>query len=84
MKTTYTITQAQQQLPAMVKETATLGMIPITRHQETVAYVVSKERMDAIVETMEILAQPETMAQIRAYERGEVDFHDLDALDDEG
>jgi PHD/YefM family antitoxin component YafN of YafNO toxin-antitoxin module len=83
MKTTYTITQAQQRLPAMVKESATMGMIPITRHQETVAFVVSKKRMDAIVETMEILAQPETMAQIRAYERGELVFHSLDSLDDE-
>jgi hypothetical protein len=67
----------------MVKESATMGMIPITRHQETVAFVVSKKRMDAIVETMEILAQPETMAQIRAYERGELVFHSLDSLDDE-
>ncbi|MEX2606362.1 MAG: type II toxin-antitoxin system Phd/YefM family antitoxin [Kiritimatiellia bacterium] len=84
MKTTYTITQAQQQFPAMVKESASAGMIPITRHQETVAYVVSKDRMDAIVETMELLSQPETMAQIRAYERGELNFHSVDALDDEG
>ncbi|MCC5843702.1 MAG: type II toxin-antitoxin system Phd/YefM family antitoxin [Verrucomicrobia bacterium] len=83
MKTTYTITQAQQQLPAMVKESASLGMIPITRHHETVAYVVSKERMDSIVETLEILAQPETMHHIRAYERGELNFHSVDALNDD-
>lgn len=83
MKTTYSITQAQQQLPAMVKEIASLGMIPITRHQETVAYVISKERMDAIVETLEILAQPETMNHIRAYERGELTFHSVEALNDE-
>jgi len=68
----------------MVKESASVGIIPITRHQETVAYVVSKERMEALTETLEILADPEAMKQIRAFERGELTFHPLDCLDDEG
>jgi tRNA (guanine37-N1)-methyltransferase len=34
------------------------GAVLITRHDETVAYVVSKRRMDAIVETLELLANP--------------------------
>ncbi|MDA3873574.1 MAG: type II toxin-antitoxin system prevent-host-death family antitoxin [Kiritimatiellae bacterium] len=85
MKNTYTITQAQQRFPAIVRETEELSVIPITRHQETVAYLVSKERMEAMAETLELLAQPEVMAQIHAFERGELQFHPLNALDgDEG
>ena len=68
----------------MVKESQASGIIPITRHQETVAYVVSKDRMEAITETMELLADSEAMEQIRAYEEGRLTFRPVSVLDDEG
>lgn len=68
----------------MVKESQASGIIPITRHHETVAYVVSKDRMEAITETMELLADPEAMQQIRAYEEGRLRFRSVDVLDHEG
>jgi len=82
MKTTYSITRAQSQLPRVVREAAD-GAIAITRHDETVAYVVSRERMDAIMETMEVLANPEAMTAIQDFERGRTTFHPADDLDDE-
>jgi antitoxin YefM len=57
--------------------------VAITRHDETVAYMVSRERMEAIVESMEILADPEAMKAIRAYEQGKTKFSPLAVLDDE-
>jgi len=67
-----------------VRESADAEAIAITRHNETVAYVISSERMEAIVETMEFLANPEAMRRLRAYDAGETRFLSLDALDDEG
>jgi len=84
MKTTYSITHAQSNLPRLVRESADGGAIAITRHDETVAYVVSRERMEAIVETMEILADPDAMRALRDYEKGTTRLLPLKALDDEG
>ena len=84
MKTTYSISRAQSNLPRLVRESADGGAIAITRHDETVAYVVSRERMEAIVETLEILASPDAMRALREYERGKTRFHPLEAISDEG
>ena len=84
VKTTYSISRAQSNLPRVVRESADGGAIAITRHDETVAYVVSKARMEAIVETMEILANPQAMSALRDYEKGKAAFLPLEALDDDG
>jgi len=84
MKNTYSISRAQSHLPRLVRESASAGAVAITRHDETVAYVVSRERMEAIVETMEILANPRAMRALRDYEKGKLKFRPLEALDDEG
>ena len=84
MTTTYSITRAQHDFPRLVRESADTEAIAITRHDETVAYVISRERMDAVLETMEVLANPKAMREIRAYERGKMPFQPLDVLNDEG
>jgi len=84
MKTTYSISRAQSNLPHLVRESADCGTIAITRHDETVAYVVSRDRMEAMVETMEILAAPDAMRELRKYEAGKTRFHSIKAIDDEG
>lgn len=83
MKSTYSVSHAQSRFPRLVRESAGGGAIAITRHDETVAYVVSRDRMEAIVETMELLANPAAMRAIRDYERGKTRFHPSEALDDE-
>jgi len=82
MKTTYSITEAQAKFPALVKEAAEWP-ITITRRDKTVGYLLSPEKMESILETMEILANPEAMAAIREFERGEGTFIPLEELDDE-
>jgi len=84
MKSTYSISQAQSHFPGLVRETADGGTIAITRHDETVAYVVSRDRMEAIVETMELLTNPAAMRTIRDYRKGRMKFNPIEALDDEG
>jgi prevent-host-death family protein len=69
MNSTYSITQAQAKFPGLVRE-AQAAPVLITRHDETVAYVVSKRRMDAIAETLELLANPAALKALRAARKG--------------
>jgi len=70
MKKVYTVKEAQRSLAGVVR-TAELGhMATITRHDRPVAYVIGAERLGAIAETMELLANPSAMKAIRAAERG--------------
>ena len=80
MYSTYSVTQAQTNLPRLIKEAADAGSIAITRHDKTVAYLISRERMDAIVETLEVLGNPVAMKALRQYEEGKTKFRPLAAL----
>jgi len=82
MKSTYSITEAQAGLPGLVKE-AQQSPVTITRHEKAVAYVVSKDRMDAIAETLEILANPEAMQALQASRDGKIDYLPLSDLDED-
>ena len=80
MTSTYSVTQAQTNLPRLIKEAADEGSIAITRHDETVAYLVSSGRMDAIMETLDLLGNPVAMKALRDYEQGKTKFLPLSAL----
>ena len=81
MKTTYSVTQAQSKLPGLLKsvneESTTYG---ITVHDDVKAYLIGKERMDSIMETLEILSNPDATNALKEYERGALRFHSLDKL----
>jgi antitoxin YefM len=81
MKTTYSVSEAQSQLPRLLKEAEAGGPISIRRHDETVAYLVSRERMDAIAETLEILGSPAAMRAIEQHRAGKIKFEALSVLD---
>jgi prevent-host-death family protein len=81
MKTTYTITEAQARLPQLVRETADGTALAITRHGETEAYLISKDRLEGMLETLEIMANPEAMKAIERDRKGLTKYHSLDALD---
>lgn len=81
MKSTYTVTEAQAGLPALLRQAAKGGPVRIRRRNETVAYLLSRERMEAIVETMEILGDPAAMRAIRAHRAGKLRFLPLASLD---
>ena len=82
MPSTYSVTEAQTNLPRLLKNAAEEGSIAITRHAQTVAYLVSRERMEAIAETLEVMANPKAMRAIRDYEAGKTKFLPLSALDE--
>jgi prevent-host-death family protein len=80
MPSTYSITEAQAKFPALVRESQDKP-ITITRRDKVVGYLLSPERMEAIVETMELLANPKAMRAIRDYEHGRTKFSPLSALE---
>ena len=82
MQNTYNVAKAQANFTRILKE-AEEHPVGITRHDETVAFILSRERMDAIVETLEIMANPEAMAAIRKHQAGKTKFLPLSALDED-
>jgi PHD/YefM family antitoxin component YafN of YafNO toxin-antitoxin module len=82
VKTTYSITSAQANLPRLVRESEN-ALIKITKRDETVAYVVSKERMESILETLEIMGNPKAMEAIRKDRAGKTKYYPLESLDED-
>jgi antitoxin YefM len=52
-------------------------VVTITRHSEPVACVMSYERLSAIAETMEILADPAAMKAIRDHKAGKLKTYQI-------
>jgi prevent-host-death family protein len=75
------VSEAQSRLPKLLKEAEKGEPVCIRRHNEPVAYVVSRERMEAIVETLEILGNTEAMRAVRRHRAGKTRFVPLSALD---
>ena len=82
MKNTYSVAKAQANFTRILKE-AEKQPISITRHDETVAVILSRERMEAIAETLEIMANPEAMSAIREHQAGKTKFYPLSAVDED-
>lgn len=81
MSSTYSITEAQARLPSLVKKAVDSPVI-ITRRDKVVGYLLSPERMEGILETMEILADPKAMKAIRDAQSGKTKYYPLASLDD--
>ncbi|MBA3830401.1 MAG: type II toxin-antitoxin system prevent-host-death family antitoxin [Chthoniobacterales bacterium] len=68
-------------MPALLKK-AHGELILITRREKAVAYIVSAERMAAIAETLEIMADPKAMEAVRRARGGKGKYFPLAALDE--
>jgi antitoxin YefM len=82
VKSTYSVSEAQAHLPRLLRQAEKSGPVCIRRHKETVGYIVSRERMEAIVETLEILGNPDAMKAIRDHRAGKTKFRSLSSLGD--
>jgi len=83
VNSTVTVTELQAQAPRCVREAEKKGSVTIARHGRTVAFLVSRERMESIIETLEIMGNPKAMKAIRAYEAGKGRFKDVACLDED-
>ena len=82
MAITYSVTEAQAGLPSILREAEEQPVI-ITRRDKAVGYLLSPERFEAMLETMEIMSNPLAMDAIRDHKSGKTKFMPLDVLDEE-
>ena len=82
MKSTMTISKLNQNGSAAVRLARKQGQLAITDHGETVAFILSADRVEGILDTLEILGDGEAMKTIRAYEAGKLPMKDVACLDD--
>ncbi len=79
MKTTFNIREAQAKLPKLVRSKRTVS---VRSDDRTLAFIVPRERMEALLETMEILANPQAIRAIRRDQSGKGRYLPLSALDE--
>ncbi len=71
---TVTVSQAQAQLPKLLKKDA----FTISRHGKVFGVYLSRERIEALIETMELLGEPSFMQALKEYRSGKMKFTDLE------
>ena len=82
MKDVCSITDLQREGPAIVRRAEAKGSVPLARNGRTVAYIISRDRMEAIIETLEIMGNREAMMAISDYQAGKMKMRDVSALDE--
>lgn len=71
---TVTVSQAQAQLPKLLKKDS----FTISRHGKIVGVYLSRDRIEAMIETMELLGDPAFMKALKEYKSGRMQFVDID------
>jgi prevent-host-death family protein len=80
---TMEISQAKRDLPKVVRGLKKSGSLAISNRGRTVAYLISRERIEAMIETMEIMGNPKAMKAIRDFEAGKTKFEPVEVLDED-
>ena len=83
MKSMVTVSELQAQTPRILKETERRGMTAVTRHGKIAAFLISKDRVEAMIETLEILSDTEAMRAIRRFESGKMKLKPVECLDED-
>jgi PHD/YefM family antitoxin component YafN of YafNO toxin-antitoxin module len=76
---TYTVSQAQAKLPRLIKQDS----FAISVHGKVKGFYLSKERLEAMIETMELLGNPEFLKALKEHKSGKMKFHTVEELDKE-
>ena len=82
VENTYTIKTLQRNTAAAIEGAETGRLVTITRHDKPVAVIMSHERLGALVETMELLANPGAMKALRDAKAGRTRYTPFDELPD--
>ena len=66
----------------MIRQAEQKGSVTVSRNGRVVGFLISRDRMEAILETLELMADPDAMKAIREYEAGKTRLKDVSCLDD--
>ena len=81
MKKTYSIKELQRDTAGAVRAAESGRLVTITRHDEPVVHVISSARLGALLETMELVADPAFMTALRQERAGKGKFHPASGLE---
>lgn len=70
------VTEAQANLPRLLKRDS----FAISRHGKVVGVYLSKDRIEAMIETMELLGDKKLIKALEDYESGKMKFKDFDEV----
>ena len=73
------VTQAQQQLPRLIRRDS----FAISRHGKIVGFYLSKDRIEALIETLELMGNPEFLKALKEARSGKANFYSIEELDAE-
>ena len=76
---TVTVSQAQANLPKLLRQDS----FAVARHGKVVGVFLSKDRIEALVESMELLANPEFNTALKEHKSGKAKHYDIAELDAE-
>ena len=72
--TDLTISELSMAAPRAIRETEQMGVRGITRNGKAVAFLVSRDVMESILETMELQQNTRLMALVKADKAGKLGF----------
>jgi len=71
------VTEAQARLNQLIDQDS----FAISRHGKIVGVYLSRDRIEALIETMELLSNPEFLKALKAYRTGRMKLYDIEELD---
>jgi PHD/YefM family antitoxin component YafN of YafNO toxin-antitoxin module len=80
---TLEIAKAGRDLPKVVRGLKKSGSLAISNRGRTVAYLISPDRVEAMLETMEVMSNPKAMKVIEAARAGKLKYKPVGALDED-
>lgn len=82
MKDTYSVKDLQRETAAVVRAAESGRLVTITRRDTPVVHVISSARLGAMLETMELLADPKFMAAAKQALGGKGKYYPASLLAD--
>ena len=82
VKDTYSIRELQRDTAGAVRVAEEGALVTVTRNDRAVAHVISSERLESLLETMEFLGDQAFGRELRKLQRGKLKFHPVDDLAD--
>jgi PHD/YefM family antitoxin component YafN of YafNO toxin-antitoxin module len=80
VKSTVSVTEAQANLPRIVRGSSIVG---IARHNKVAGFYIPRERFEALLETMELLANPQAMKTLKLAKAGKLKYRPLSKVEAE-
>jgi PHD/YefM family antitoxin component YafN of YafNO toxin-antitoxin module len=78
MESTVLISGLAADAAGVVKRAEKEGLVPIARHGRTVAFLIGREKLAGLLETMELQKDPKLMELVRAHRAGKLALQDLE------